>query len=215
MARVRRALLERIPGVVSATIEGSHDWVTAVRIWYESTWPVRQVMAAVDECLIKEGARLAATRFEAVVAEPDRRAARRPRPEHTPARPAVPTTSATLPRSANSQDTYLRLVGHKKEDVEPGVMGVQVWIEWQGRTFSGAATGPRAPAWCSTHLGSRDAPGAALVPSGAMPKPQPARTRSRDRRPGYGAEDARRGGRPHSGGKGASPPIDRRVARRR
>ena len=139
-------LLERIPGVVSATIEGSHDWVTAVRIWYESTWPVRQVMAAVDECLIKEGARLAATRFEAVVAEPDRRAARRPRPERTPARPAVPTTSATLPRSANSQDTYLRLVGHKKEEVEPGVMGVQVWIEWQGRTFSGAATGPRAPA---------------------------------------------------------------------
>ncbi len=136
--------MERIPGVVSATIEGSHDWVTAVRIWYEPTWPVQQVMAAVDECLIKEGARLAVTRFDAVVTKPDRRAARRPRLERTPATLAVPTTSATSPRSADALDTYLRLVGHRKEEVEPGVMGVQVWIEWQGRTFSGAAIGPRA-----------------------------------------------------------------------
>ena len=168
-------LLERIPGVVSASIEGSRDWVTAVRIWYEPDWPVRQVMAAVDECLIHEGARLAATRFDAVVAQPDRRAVRRPRADEAPAAPAPPagpvsppapatpalpalSATPTAPDSPSSArpatpagaatppDTYLRLVGHRIEEVEPGIMGVQVWIEWQGRTFSGAATGPSLPA---------------------------------------------------------------------
>jgi hypothetical protein len=124
--------------------------VAEVRVWYEPTWPVAQVMAAVDESLIRQGARLAATRFHAVVAHPDRRATRRARPEraataaeaHAPApAPApAPTPEATAP------DTYLRLVGHKIEEVQRGVMGVQVWIDWQGRTFSGAAVGPAAPA---------------------------------------------------------------------
>src|SRR5437868_4907507 len=77
-------LLEALPGVVSARIEGTRDWVTDVRVWYEPTWPIDQVMAAVDHCLIGEGARLAATRFHATIAQPDRRAARRPRPEPLP-----------------------------------------------------------------------------------------------------------------------------------
>jgi hypothetical protein len=130
-------LLEAIPGVVSATIEGSRDAVSAVRVWYEPTWPAAQVMAAVDECLIKQGARLAATRFQAVVAQPDRRATRRERPDPAPEPAASPETPP---------DTFLRLAGHKIDEVQRGVMGVQVWIEWQGRTFSGAAVGPSAPA---------------------------------------------------------------------
>jgi hypothetical protein len=131
-----RLLLESIPGVISATIEGPREAVSEVRVWYEPTWPVAQVMADVDECLVKEGARLADTRFYAVVAQPDRRAARRARPA------GAPSTSAD---AATSPDGSLRLIGHKFDEVQPGVTGVQVWIEWHGRTFSGAAVGPADP----------------------------------------------------------------------
>jgi hypothetical protein len=129
-------LLEGIPGVVSATIEGSREAVREVRVWYEPTSPPARVMAAVDECLIELGARLAATRFHAVVAQPDRRATRRARPE----------PEAELAAEAGAPDTYLRLLGHKVEAVQRGILGVQVWIDWQGRTFTGAAEGPAAPA---------------------------------------------------------------------
>jgi hypothetical protein len=178
-------LLERIPGVVSARIEGSRDWVTAVRVWYEPNRSVAQVMAAVDECLIKEGARLAATQFDAVVAQPDRRTvprprpqvtpqapaapaapgrshaatqvdavvtqpdrrtAPRPRPDETPVTPAAPAAPAEPAEQGGAKDTYLKLVGHKIDEIQPGVIGVQVWIEWRGRAFSGAATGPSAGA---------------------------------------------------------------------
>jgi hypothetical protein len=124
-------------------------------------------MAAVDECLIKEGARLAATRFDAVVAAPDRRATPRPPPPDgilAPARPSSPLAAARFaavaqarpenapaapvspPQPEGTQDGYLKLVGHKIGEVERGVIGVQVWIEWGGRTFSGAATGPSSAA---------------------------------------------------------------------
>lgn len=130
------ALLETIPGVVTARIEGTRDWVTEVRVWYEPAWPAAQVMAAVDTRLIEEGARLASTQFHAVVAQPDRRGARRARqPEEAPA-PVVGGSVADAP---------LRLVGHRVGQVEPGVVGVHVWIEWDGRIFSGAAVGPAAP----------------------------------------------------------------------
>src|SRR5690606_18492679 len=90
----------------------------------------------------------AATRFDAIEATADRRAAPRPRPEPAPLdTPAPPGTSSA------ADDRYLKLVGHRIEEVQPGVMGVHVWIEWQGRTFSGAAVGswsaagaPRTPA---------------------------------------------------------------------
>jgi hypothetical protein len=131
-----RLLLESIPGVISATIEGPREAVSEVRVWYEPTWPVAQVMAAVDECLVKEGARLADTRFYAVLAQPDRRAARRARPARAVSTSAEPVTSP---------GASLRLIGHRFDEVQPGVTGVQVWIEWHGRTFSGAAVGPSDP----------------------------------------------------------------------
>ena len=133
---VAEQLLESIPGVVSATVEGSREWVSEVRVWYEPTWAADQVMAAVDSRLIQEGARLAATQFHAVVAHPDRRAARRARPER------ATTTSA----GQGNTPVALKLAGHRVDEVQPGVVGVQVWIEWQGRTFSGAAMGPAATA---------------------------------------------------------------------
>ena len=132
-------LLEGVPGVVSATIEGTQHSVSGVRVWYEPTWPVGQVMEAVHKCLTDEAkARLTATRFHAVVEHADRRLERRPRPARAPTPPAhlgsTPTASAPL-----------RLVGYKIDEMQEGVIGVQVWIEWQGRTFSGAAVGPDIP----------------------------------------------------------------------
>ncbi len=130
-------LLETVPGVVSATIEGSRHSVSEVRVWYEPTWPVGQVMDAVYECLTNEAkAHLAAARFHAVVTQPDRRTTRRARPER------APTTSDGR---ESSHDTPLTLVGHRVDEVQHGVVGVQVWLEWQGRTFSGAAVGPTVP----------------------------------------------------------------------
>ena len=79
-------LLERIPGIVSATIEGTQHSVFRVRVWYEPTWPVSQVLEAVRRCLIEDAkARIVATRFQAIVAQPDRRGERRPRFEGAPA----------------------------------------------------------------------------------------------------------------------------------
>jgi len=131
------ALLENIPGVVSATIQGPPDDVAEVRVWYEPTWSVGQVIEAVHDCLTrKAGARLGAARFHAVVANPDRRAGRRPRPGRE---------DAGGPAVWGSEGAILRLVGHKVQEVGPGVVGVEVWIEWDGRTFSGAAMGPDSP----------------------------------------------------------------------
>lgn len=130
-------LLESVPGVISATIEGEQHSVSEVRVWYEPTWPVGQVIDAVRECLSKEAnASLTAARFHAVVAEPDRRAQRRALLGR------VPTTPD---ERGGSLDAPLRLLGHKVEEVRHGVVGAEVWIEWQGRTFSGAAIGPSAP----------------------------------------------------------------------
>lgn len=130
-------LLESVPGVVSATIEGERHSVSEVRVWYEPTWPVGQVVDAVHQCLTREAnARLAAAKFHAVVAQPDRRTEHRNRPS------SVPTTSAGWDRSP---DAPLKLVGHKVEELRQGIVGVEVWIEWLGRTFSGAAVGPDVP----------------------------------------------------------------------
>ena len=130
-------LLQGVAGVVSATIEGSQHSVSEVRVWYEPTWPVGQVIEAVHECLTKEAkARLAVARFHAVVAQPDRRTESRARPERE---------LTAYAGSNGSPDAPLKLIGHKIEEVQPGVVGVEVWIELQGRTFSGAAIGPDVP----------------------------------------------------------------------
>ena len=130
-------LLESVPGAVSATIEGTQHSVSGVRVWYEPAWPVGQVMEAVQRCLTQEAkARLTATRFHAVVAHPDRRIERRPRPA------VAPRSSADLGTSSKAP---LRLIGHQIDEVQEGVVGVQVWVEWEGRTFSGAAVGPDVP----------------------------------------------------------------------
>jgi len=130
-------LLQGVPGVVSATIEGGQHSVSEVRVWYEPTWPVGEVIDAVHECLTKEArARLAVARFHAVVAVPDRRAEQRARPNRT---------LRTSDGYDGSPDAPLRLVGHRVEEVRPGVVGVEVWVELQGRTFSGAAIGPDVP----------------------------------------------------------------------
>jgi hypothetical protein len=131
-------LLETVPGVVSASVAGTRQSVTEVRVWYEPTWPLDQVLHAVYRCLAKEAkAHLAATRFRAVVARPDRRTARRARPERAPAATNAPGISPEAP---------LKLAGYKVERPEGGVVAVQVWIDWQGRTFTGAAVGPADPA---------------------------------------------------------------------
>jgi hypothetical protein len=130
-------LLESVPGVVSAAIEGTQYSVSEVRVWYEPTWPLGQIIEAVRECLTRDAkARLAAARFHAVVAQPDRRLERRPRPHGA---------SASSARWDGSQSAPLRLVGHEVEEVGEGMVGAQVWIEWEGRTFSGAAVGPSVP----------------------------------------------------------------------
>lgn len=131
------AMLERIPGVVSAAIEGLPHSVSEVRVWYEPTWAVGQIIEAVHDCLTREaGARLAATRVHAVVAQPDRRVERRTRPSRQPGADDA---------WAGAPDTPLRLAGHRVDRTGPGVMGVEVWIEWEGRTFRGAAVGPDMP----------------------------------------------------------------------
>lgn len=130
-------LLETVPGVVSATVEGSRHSVSEVRVWYEPTWPVGQVMNAVYECLTNRAkARLTAARFHAVVTQPDRRTTRRARPERSPTESGDRNSSHHAP---------LKLVGHSVDEVQPGVVGVQVWLELHGRTFSGAAVGPAVP----------------------------------------------------------------------
>ncbi|MEQ9401700.1 MAG: hypothetical protein RJQ04_21215 [Longimicrobiales bacterium] len=83
------------------------------------------------------------------MAHPDRRIEPRPRPETDPA-PAVfdePEGRTAIDEpTGRLVDDSLRLVGHTVEEVRDGVVGVEVWIEWNGRTFSGAAVGPDAPA---------------------------------------------------------------------
>ncbi|NJD20529.1 MAG: hypothetical protein FIA95_14760, partial [Gemmatimonadetes bacterium] len=126
-----------MPGGVSAIIEGPRHSVSEVRVWYEPTWPVGQVIEAVHECLTKDvGARVGEARFHAVVAQPARRTERRARP--------APEPTATVGWKGSSAEP-LRLVGHRVEEVRPGVVGVEVWIAWRGRTFSGAAIGPDVP----------------------------------------------------------------------
>lgn len=130
-------LLEKIPGVVSARVQGAREAVSEVRVWYEPTWPVGQVIDAVHRCLSHEvEAHVGAAKFHAVVALPDRRAQPRVRP-HRPSWAAAGWGSSPY--------APLRLVGHSVEEVREGVVGVEVWIEWEGRTFNGAALGPTDP----------------------------------------------------------------------
>lgn len=135
--RSAELLLESVPGVVCATIEGRRGSVAAVKVWYEPSQQVGLVIDAVRECLVRDArARLSATKFQAIVAQPDRRAQRRARPDGATTPPPGWGTSPGAP---------LGLVGHKVEEIEPGVLGVEVWVEWEGRTFSGAAVGPDGP----------------------------------------------------------------------
>ncbi len=55
------------------------------------------------------------------------------RRQHPPGKVSVPL------------DGTIRLVGHRVREVQPGVVQVEAQITCEGRTFSGAASGPVAP----------------------------------------------------------------------
>lgn len=44
-----------------------------------------------------------------------------------------------------SSDGFIRLVGHRVREVQPGVVQVEAQITCRGRAFNGAASGPEAP----------------------------------------------------------------------
>lgn len=129
-------LIHQVPGIVSVAMEGPHWAISEIRVWYEPTWPVGEVVQKVRACLAGAPARLAVARVRAVVAEPERRARPRARPEGN----ALGSVGL-----ANSHGAGLKLIAHEVKQVGPGVVGVEVWIDIHGRIFSGAATGPDNP----------------------------------------------------------------------
>ena len=48
-------------------------------------------------------------------------------------------------RDKAPSDGFIRLVGHRVREVQPGVVQVEAQITCRGRTFNGAASGPEGP----------------------------------------------------------------------
>ena len=133
--RSAERLLKVLPGVVSATLEGQQDSVTAVWVRYAPIRPVGEILESVRECLVTDAhARVTNPRFHAVLTRSGEEADR-PLPHLRALR--------TDDDSRTSSDASIRLVSHRVGEVRPGIVGVEVRIAWQDRTFREAIDGRR------------------------------------------------------------------------